>query len=319
MRLTVTALAPCLAAACSFDAYDIRLAARDATVSDAPDASDALVIDAVTGPVASSASCTPTAAPGCGRARITGGTFVLGSTEAWDSDAPPPGRATPLQRNITVSTFVLDRYEVTVGRFRRFVEDTAAPRGLWTRTADDLRADCNWTPTAGDREAHPINCVDWDAAQAFCAWDVPGGSLPTEAQLELAARGTTARRWPWATAERLVPAWVCWDRMVPMRLGTCVVDDPDYARGQSPEGVWHLVGNVSEWTADLYAGYGNDLCWGDRPRVDPRCVSGTEDFPTVRKGAWTDGDVTSLLPGARWKQSRLYRHAAVGFRCAAPR
>lgn len=314
MRVAVAIITACALGACTVDAYDIGLAMRDAARDAAGDAAE---VDA--GDVAPLASCAAPSPPGCGRVRLAGGAIVLGSADAWDSGADAPGRAMPLQRHITVSAFALDRYEVTVGRFRRFVEAKGAPRGIWTRGADDLSVDCNWTPDAGDREAHPMNCVDWDAAGAFCAWDAAEGRLPTEAELELAARGTAGRAWPWGGTGRAPPSWVCWNRALPAKLGTCAVDDPDGARGQSPEGVWHLVGNVAEWSGDLYARYDNALCWGDRPRVDPRCEAGAENSAAVRTGSWFDSDLTRMVPGARWSASRLYRHASLGFRCAAPR
>jgi formylglycine-generating enzyme required for sulfatase activity len=124
----------------------------------------------------------------------------------------------------TVNDFTLDRFEVTVGRFRQFVADypNDKPRAgdgahplieasgwdeTWdanlpaTREALEASVKCDatfrtWSDTAGGREALPINCVSWYVAFAFCAWD--GGRLPTAAEWNYAASGgNEQRKYPW--------------------------------------------------------------------------------------------------------------------------
>ncbi|MBN2192600.1 MAG: SUMF1/EgtB/PvdO family nonheme iron enzyme [Polyangiaceae bacterium] len=120
----------------------------------------------------------------------------------------------------TMPGFYLDRYEVVVSRFRRFVASGdwvpatgsgASPlygsSGGWrqewaamlpTTTAGWSAAlNCyplyaSWTGTAGSREAVPLNCLNWYEAFAFCAWD--GGYLPSEEQWLYAASGGDENR-----------------------------------------------------------------------------------------------------------------------------
>ena len=133
----------------------------------------------------------------------------------------------------TVSDFRLDKYEVSVGRFREFV---TAGQGTSTRppssgaasrelngNADQGGWDASWNPNlvensaalvaamkcdvtyqswidtpAGVSETLPMNCVTWYEAFAFCAWD--GGFLPTETEWNYAATGGDEQRaYPWSS------------------------------------------------------------------------------------------------------------------------
>ncbi|WP_437754310.1 formylglycine-generating enzyme family protein [Sorangium sp. So ce1389] len=165
------------------------------------------------------AACGPSANEDCCKSLLVpGGTFAR-SYDGVDY----------LDRNYpaTVSDFYLDRYEITVGRFRAFVNagmgTQASPPGdgtgahpkipgsgwnpAWNtklppntaalKSALTCFVHQSWTDTAGSNETRPVNCLDWYMAFAFCAWD--GGRLATEAEWNYAASGGSEHRYyPWS-------------------------------------------------------------------------------------------------------------------------
>lgn len=182
-------------------------------------------------------------------ASFAGGSFVTKKRV----DCHPGAKAGTSSCNVvdaetSVAPFCLDETEVTVEDFRACVragkcEGRSAPQGA----AHD--AHCNY-PRDG-REKHPMNCVDWNQADAFCR--AAGSRLPTSAEWEWAARGggkeKAAFPYPWGTAAPSAQA--CWSgitsRLRGAEKGTCPVGSFD---GDSVVKVHDLAANVDEWVAN---------------------------------------------------------------------
>ena len=79
------------------------------------------------------------------------------------------------QHKVLVAHFEILQTEVTVAQYAGCVDDGACEP--WP-DAEQFPERCSWDEEGEDD--HPMNCLDWGMAGAFCAW--AGGSLPSEAQ-----------------------------------------------------------------------------------------------------------------------------------------
>lgn len=207
---------------------------------------------------------------------VPGGTFYRGYDAVDFLDKSHPA---------TVADFYMDKYEITVGRFRRFVnagQGTQAsppragagahpsiPGSGWSSTWNAslpattaaLQADVScqsvhrtWTDAPGANESMPINCLSWYEAFAFCIWD--GGRLATETEWQYAASGGSEQRYyPWSVP----PAATSIDDSYAVYCaGACYGRDAVGTKSPKGDGRWgqsDLAGNLFEWTLDWYAPY----------------------------------------------------------------
>jgi len=174
--------------------------------------------------------------------------------------------------------FLMARHEVTVALFRRFAEatdyKTDAERlgGSMAYTGADWekRPEATWrSPEFPQADDHPVVCVSWNDAQKFLAWlNAADGArpkgwayrLPTEAEWEWAARGPERREWAWGNDwdaarcnfadKQSALAWAD-----PKADDGCARTAPvgHYSpKGDTPQGVADLTGNVWEWCQDWF-------------------------------------------------------------------
>jgi formylglycine-generating enzyme required for sulfatase activity len=240
------------------------------------------------------------------------------------------------KHRVYLDAYWIDRTEVTVGMFKRFVAATGyrtnAERGDWGKPWTEGPKETEWPMTPGTdwlhpqgpgstaEDDHPVTQVSWQDAMAYCEW--AGGRLPTEAQWEKAARGTDGRRFPWGDD-------FCGDFLNYCDT-RCPVErwrDPDfddgyshtapvgsYPEGASPYGVLDMAGNVWEWVFDWY-----DKDYYSVSQYRNPAGPDAGNVRAMRGGAWYDGEPEGWVNCVVRHQNPSYdRYEDVGFRCVIP-
>ena len=223
---------------------------------------------------------------------IPAATYTIGSeSEIADVDEKP---AHPVK----LDDFYIDKYEVTNAQYRTFLTTTGHREPKY------------WNDETLNQPEQPVVGVSWDDAAAYAEWAEK--RLPTEAEWEVAARGSEERVFPWGNEFDLkVAATTIHANIIAADDGfekTAVVGS--FTAGESPFGVQDLAGNVFEWVADWYA----EDYYDDSPLSNPQGPA-EGNFKVLRGGSWRDGGEKarsakrSSLPGSM-------RHDEIGFRCA---
>lgn len=326
------------AVSCAADAEcPAGLTCNDENMCRAPKSSESCA--AVLGTAPSCVGLPATCGPGgdedcCATAEVAGGSFFRSYDVS--ADGMYPSTSYPA----TVSAFSLDRFEVTVGRFRRFVEagmgtrerppaegisarvlNATVGQGGWDPSwsaqlpadTEALRASLHcdvlrssWTDARGDNEALPVNCVTWFQAFAFCAWD--GGFLPTEAEAQYAAAGGSEQRaYPWSEVSSAAIDCTyanyegCGNAVKP--VGTTS------PKGDGRWGQADLAGNLWEWALDRYVNpYSAASC--------QNCANLSTGSQRVNRGGSFSFAAAYLRSAFRGYEAPEPHYATIGVRCA---
>ena len=232
---------------------------------------------------------------------VSSGFFIMGSNRSLEDEAP--------EHRVYLDSYWIDKYEVSAGKFAEFLNTLDNVKGYYLDNKfGTLYYDSRFHSRPG-LENYPINNITWHAADEYCKWKEK--RLPTEAEWEKAARGTTAQAYPWGnippsdTLARYFQTWTKEEKhkvMVPVQALT---------EGQSPFGLFNMAGNVKEWVDDWYdREYYNE----QSEYANPRGPIGGE-FKVVRGGSWRDmkGFIYSTFRNSGNPKSRMDDY---GFRCA---
>lgn len=222
---------------------------------------------------------------------IEGGEFMMGTDGGMRNEEP--------SHSVRVSPFYMDKYEVTVGEFEKFVNETKyateAERFGWSAVFDvgtgkwSGTKGAYWRNPDGDGKRpsadEPVTQISWNDANAFAAW--AGKRLPTEAEWEFAARGgLIGKEYAWGDELRPdgSPAANWWQGSFP---DNNTAEDGFVKRAPvgnfaaNGYGLFDMGGNVWEWVADRYS----ETYYRNSPDTDPAGPNlGAERV--LRGGSW---------------------------------
>ena len=253
--------------------------------------------------------------------------------------------ARPAHRVRLTQPFRISATEVTVGQFRQFVEAThykttaeTEKRGALAFFPDKesglekfaLSQDCTWRAPGFEQSAqHPVVCVSWQDAMAFCRWlskkERTQYRLPTEAEWEYAARAGTTTIYVGgdsantiyaygnvadAALETAHPGMTLRQRIARLEPGQgdgFIYTAPVASFRGNRRGLYDTHGNVWEWCADkfhprYYAQLTGASVMNSDPTklptiVDPQGPKSSlhdqyGDWRAMRGGAWCAGPLT---------------------------
>lgn len=257
---------------------------------------------------------------------IPAGSFDMGSPdteEGRDDDEGPV-------RTVRVAAFALSRTEITRGQFAAFVKQTGYDAGdtCWTFEEGKCRErEGDWRkPGFRQDDHHPVACISWNDAQAYAKWlsRKTGRQyrLPTEAEWEYAARGKTvsSRYWgdgPDQACEYANVADKTAKAQIPGTLSWVAHDCTDRFAYTAPAGrfkanafgLTDMLGNVWEWTEDVY----HDS-YEDAP-ADGSAWKGEGSKRALRGGSW-NSDPQNVRAAIRFSNKSGLRFSIFGFRLA---
>ncbi len=226
---------------------------------------------------------------------IDQGSFLMGSPDGSFDEKPV--------HEVSLSSFKIDRYEVTYRDYKKFLEKNPD----WRKGSVDLElADLNYLQDwdglsyPSGKSNHPVAYVSWYAARAYAAW--AGKILPTEAQWEYASRGGFKNTpYPWGNEfKSYLTQWRGSKIAGPVRTGKYIING---------FGLNDVIGNVAEWTADGYESY--QL----KNEIDP-LPSINRHLKVIRGGSWKSRHEELRVSARRASRPNVCL-SDVGIRCAA--
>ncbi len=256
---------------------------------------------------------------------LSSGSFLIGD------------RLNPRERHhVWLTGFFISPFEVTNAEFKEFVdaEDGYKDDSNWTlegrRWKANNRSNATALLTSGSaqykkfgRPDQPATWVNWYEANAFCKWltkTLGQGrwqfSLPSEAEWEKAARGPDSFNYALGMSisdEEL--KWYNWKKNPDAAVTVVGVNDSQTAFKPNRYGLYHMSGNVVEWTQSLFRPFNREHPYTD----DDRNHDDSAGLRVARGGSWYSASTALLYLPYRDAFQPEHSSQDIGFRIAARR
>ncbi|MEH1803635.1 MAG: ergothioneine biosynthesis protein EgtB [Nostoc sp.] len=254
--------------------------------------------------------------------QIPSGEFEQGSnsSDALDNERPA--------HKVYLDTYFIDRYPVTCGQYRAFMEAGGYQNSHWWSESgwqwlqtQSVTQPLYWCSNAYDSKLHgddnhPVCGVSWYEAEAYSRF--VGKRLPTEAEWEKAvswdARANSHRTYSWGDEEPTAQHCNCVGvaRRRHHLIGNTTAVDA-YPAGQSAYGLYDTLGNVWEWTASWFDGYKGFQSY---PYTGYSQVYFDQQHRVLKGGSWATCPWVLRSSFRNWYHPGV-RQIFAGFRCAA--
>ena len=213
--------------------------------------------------------------------KVEGGTFLMGC-KAGEEDCYPD----EMQHKVSLSTFYISKYEITVAQYRYYCEQTGKSMPQ--------------EPVFGWQDNAPIVNVTWQEAKDYAKW--AGGRLPTEAEWEFAARGgNKSKGFKYSGGNN------------PLEVGWCFENaekttHPVGEKLANELGLYDMSGNAWEWCEDNYEIY----YYKHSPEKNPKGPA--KGIGKVNRGGCYNFDYHLMKPSHRRGSGAESTGTGTGFR-----
>lgn len=232
------------------------------------------------------------------------GEFTMGSDAGEPNEKPV--------HTVFLNAFWIDQTEVTNAMFATFLNAEASGSNSISKWIDVEDADIHvhlvdnsWQVDPG-YEDQPAIEMKWAGASAYCEWRGEGTRLPTEAEWEKAARGTTDNLYPWGNQISCDLANYAECKGTTVAVGS-------YPSNASPYGALDMTGNVMEWVADWYGeGYYQNSTASNPTGPD------SGESRVLRGGSWDGHTDYQVRTTYRFEETPDSSKDDAGFRCVVP-
>ena len=224
---------------------------------------------------------------------FSAGEFEMGSPKGTGKKNEYP------KHKVYLDAYYLDKFEVTFADFEAYL--AAHSKKYPTITG--------WVGRKArtDMINKPIFGLQWKRCRNYCEWREK--RMPTEAEWERAAGGIENRTYPWGN-EPPDKTRANFGNCCFVQKGKVHNEVGDYKKGNTPEGISDLGGNVAEWVSDWY----DKKYYKKAPYKNPKGPKKGK-YHVIRGGAWNSLPMY-LRSSSRYGDSDAKDYYGIGCRCA---